>query len=95
MVTSLAGEHEGPQVDVARRDAALDEGRAGRQRQRRLRDVAFRVGDELACGSLDLGLGGGRPDQHAVAAGAVHFLDHQFGQVREHVGQVFGLARSM
>src|ERR1700722_7466640 len=32
----LAKEDEGPEIDVPRRDPGLDEGRAGRERQRRL-----------------------------------------------------------
>ena len=34
----------------------------------------------------------GGPDQHPVAARAVHFLDDQLGQMREHVVAVVGLA---
>ena len=37
-----AGEHEGTQIDMARRDAFLDAGRAGGQRERRLRDEILR-----------------------------------------------------
>ncbi len=77
---------------MARRDALTDEGRAVGQRQRRLGDVAFRLGDQQLAELLDLLLGRRRPDQHAVAAGTVHFLDHQFGQVVEHEFQVLGLA---
>ena len=34
---------------------------------------------------LELGRGRGRPDQHAVAAGAVRLLDDELGEMREHV----------
>jgi hypothetical protein len=51
-----------------------------------------RVGQQHGAELLDLGLGGRRAHQHAVAAGAVHLLDHQLGQVVEHVLQVVGLA---
>src|SRR6185369_17691487 len=39
----------------------------------------------------DLLAGGGGPDQHAVAARPVDFLDHEFGQIVEHVGETVGL----
>src|SRR5262245_24448962 len=39
----LAGEHEGPQVDVARNDLAVNEGRRGGERQGGLRDVIFGI----------------------------------------------------
>ena len=35
---------------------------------------------------------GGRADEHAVAAGAVHLFHHQFRQVRQHILQIVGLA---
>ncbi len=88
----LAREHERAQVDVARRDAALDEGRAGRERERRLRDVALGVGLDRGAERLDLGRGRRRADQHAVAARAVHFLDDQLAQMGEDVGEVVGVA---
>ena len=67
-------------------------GRAGRQRQRRLGDETFGLALELVAERLDRRLGRGRSDQHAVAAGAVHFLHHQFGEIVEHVGEILGLA---
>ena len=42
----------------------------------------------LAAKGLDLRLARGGPDEHAVAAGAVDFFDHEFRQVREHVVQI-------
>ena len=39
----LAGEHEGPEIDVARHDLAVDQRRRGGQRQRRLGDVVVGV----------------------------------------------------
>ena len=77
---------------MARRDARFDVGRAARERQRGLGDVARRVGDHRRAEFLDLGLGGRRAHQHAVAAGAVHLLDHQLGQVVQHVLEVVRLA---
>ena len=77
---------------MTRRDAFLDAGRAGRQRQRRLRDEVLRVRFELGAERRDRRLVGLRSDQHAVAAGAVDFLDHQFLEVIEHVGEVLRFA---
>ena len=76
---------------MARRDALLDEGRAGRQRQRRLRDVVGRVGEDARAEGLDLLLRGGRADQHAVAAGALDLFHDELGQVVHHLGEVLGL----
>src|SRR5262249_40184477 len=57
------------------------------------------LGDEIARVGLELGaerrkhvLVGLGADQHAVAAGAVHLLDHQLIEVVEHVVQVLLLA---
>jgi hypothetical protein len=80
------------QVDVARRDAAFHKGGAARQAQRGLGDVAAGVGQHGLAEVLDLGLGGSRAHQHAVAAGAVHLLDHQVLEVGQHVLQVVGVA---
>mmetsp|Transcript_59385 Transcript_59385/g.140239 ORF Transcript_59385/g.140239 Transcript_59385/m.140239 type:complete len:469 (+) Transcript_59385:1183-2589(+) len=85
-------QHKGSQVDVTRRHAALDKGRAGGQRQRRLCDVVARVGQQPGAEVLDLGCRGRRAHQHAVAARAVHLLHHQLGQMRQRVGQVVLLA---
>src|SRR3989442_7880814 len=83
----LAGEHEGSQVDVARRDALVDEGRAGGERQRRLGDVVRRIGADARAEGLDLGFLGGGPDEHAVAARAGDFLHDQFLEaVHDQVG---------
>ena len=46
----------------------------------------------MARNRRDRGLVGLRPDQHAVAAGAVHLLDHQLFEMVEHVGEVIRLA---
>ena len=76
---------ERPQVDVPRRQPLVLEGRAGRERQRRLGDEVGRIRlDPLGIGR-DLLLGRLRPDQHPVAARAVHLLDHQLLEVLEHV----------
>lgn len=77
---------------MARSDALLDEGRAGGQAQGGLGDVGVGTGLEALAEGLDLGRRGGRPDEHAVAAGALGFLDHQLGQVGEDVGQLLRLA---
>src|SRR5690606_17178135 len=66
-----ACQDERAQVDMTRGDAALDEGRAGRQAQRRLGDVGLRAGLEAFAEGLDLGLARRRTDQHAVAAGTL------------------------
>ena len=84
--------HERPQVDMARRDALLDAGRAGRERQRRLRDEVLGVRLELGAERRDGRLVGFRADQHAVAAGAVDLLDDEILDVVEHIGKVLGLA---
>ena len=77
---------------MARRNAAFHIGRAGRQAQCGLGDVARRVGQQCAPEVFNLGPGRGRPDQHAVATGAVHFFDHQVFQVGQRVGQVVRVA---
>ena len=77
---------------MTRRNAFLDECRAIRQRQSRLGDVAIRLVDQQLPEAFDLGLGGRRANQHAVTAGAMHFLDHQFAQVIKHILQLIGLA---
>ena len=77
---------------MTRRDAAFDESGAAGETERRLGDVALGLGLHDAPEFLDLGLGGGRAHQHAVAAGAVHFLDHQVLHVGQHVLEVFRLA---
>src|SRR3954468_18609355 len=82
-----AREHEGTQIDMAGRDPGGDEGRAGRQRQRRLGDEAFRRVAELAGKILKLALRRMRPDEHAIAARPVALLHHELRQVVEHVGE--------
>src|SRR5580658_10530789 len=73
-------QHEWTQVDVARREAQICKRRTCRQRQGRLRDVAVGSCDDLLTKMLDFGLGRGRTDEHAVAAGAVDLFDDEFGQ---------------
>ncbi len=77
---------------MARRNARLDVGGAGGQRQRGLGDVVLGMRLDLFGEGGDLGLGGGRADQHAIAPGAVHLFDHQIGQVLQRIGQAVGLA---
>ena len=93
---SAPGQHVGTQVDVARREAA-------RRRSTGTVDSAS-VGWamkssgsalSLAANSAHLRLGRVRPDQHAVAARAVHLLDHQLVEIVEHVLEGFGLAAAV
>ena len=72
---------------MARREARLGEDRSGGERQRRLRDIVAGPRLQLAAELADVLLGGGRPDQHAVAARPVDLLDDQLLQVVEHVFQ--------
>ena len=81
----LAVEDERPQVDVPALEVAVDERRVLAQRDRRLGDVAARVGLDLARELLALRGRGGRADQHAVAPRAVDRLDHQLVQVGQDV----------
>jgi len=90
----LAGQHERTQVDVARRDAAFDEGGAGRQAERGLGDIARGIGLDRLAEVGDLLLGGSGADQHAVAAGAVDLLDDKVLDVRQDVLQVLRVAAS-
>ena len=78
-------QHVRTQIDVARSDAGRDERRAGRQRQRRLRDVLVRTREDPPPELLALGCRRGRPDQHAVAARAMDLLDDELVQMVEHV----------
>lgn len=77
---------------MARRDAALDEGRTGRQGQRRLRDIGLRTSLQALTEQLDFLPAGRRSDQHAVAAGTLGLLHHQLRQVRQDVRQFLRLA---
>ena len=87
--TSLAVvDRERAQVDVPRREPAVDEGRDGRQLHDRLGDPAARVGDAAACAA-----GRARPASacgpidEALAAGAVDRLDDQLVEAVEHLLQ--------
>jgi hypothetical protein len=73
---------------VPRLQSLSGEGGARRQREGGLGDVALGSGDDEPAEVLDLLVGGGRADEHPVAAGAVHFLDHELGEVREDVLEV-------
>src|SRR5215468_948783 len=66
-----AGEHEWAQIDVARRHALLDAGRARGERQRRLRDEVLGIPLELLAECRNRRLVGLGTDQHAVTARAV------------------------
>src|SRR5258708_18492539 len=71
------GEHERAQVDMARGDAFLDAGGAGREREGWLGDEVFRVSLELGAERLDRRPVGLRADHHSVTAGAVDLLDDE------------------
>ena len=75
-------------------DAFFDQRGAGRERERGLRDVVVRVATDAAAELRDLLAARGRAHQHPVAAGAVHFLDHQFPEVLLDIGEVFGAAQA-
>ena len=88
----LATEHKGPQVDMARRHTAFDIGRARRQTERGLRNVARGIGQQHRTEFLDFCRRGGRPHEHAVTARAMDFLHHQVLQMGQRVLQVFVIA---
>ena len=77
---------------MPRGDARFDKGRAGRQAQRGLGDVAGRIGHQRGAEVSHLLLAGGRADEHAVAARTMDLLDDQLLEVVEHVGKVVLLA---
>ena len=76
---------------MARRNAAVDVSRAGRQAQRRLRNVSGRIGQQSSTKRLDFCLACSRTDEHAIAPRAMHFLDHQIFQVGQGVFQILGV----
>ena len=80
---------------MPRRNAAVERGRTGRKRQRRLRDVI--VGGSLQLGGEHLALRRGRvrSDQHSVAAGAVDFLDHELVEPLQHESEHFRFAATI
>ena len=77
---------------MARGQTGFGAGRAGRQRQRRLRNKTLGLALELVAERFDRGLGCGRSNQHAVATGAVHFLHDQFSEIIENVSQILWFA---
>ena len=77
---------------MARCDARFDIGWAGRQSQCRLCDVVRRIGEHAFFERRDFRLGRRGAHQHAVAARAVHFLDHQLRHVADDVIQFVWLA---
>ena len=78
---------------MTRRNALLHQCRAGGQCQRRLGDVIGRARQDTQAKLLQLFFAGRRPDQHAVAARALHFLDHQLSEVIQRVLQLVRLAQ--
>src|SRR6185369_6809689 len=91
---AAAVQHERTQVDVARRDAAVDERRARRQRKRRLRNVVVGSRANLGRKARAFFPGRARTDEHAVAARAARLLDDELGKMLEHVREIvlFGAA---
>ena len=88
-----ARQHEGAQVDVAATQLAVDERRVPRERDRRLRDVVARIGDDQPTELVALGRGRRRSDQHPVAARLVDRLDDELLEMVEHV-RALGRRRS-
>ena len=82
----VAVEDVRPQVDVPGLDAAVDEARGARERQRRLGDEVARVGEDLVAEFVAFACGAVRTDQHPVAAGFADRLHDQRVQMLEHVG---------
>lgn len=78
--------------DVARRKTGGRKGRTRRERKCRLRDITIRLGPNARAEIVALGGGECRADEHAVTAGAMHFLDHQLLEVGEHI---FALVRTV
>ncbi len=68
---------EGPQVDVARPELAVDERRHRGELHDRLGDPGAGVGQDLAAQLVELGARGPRPDHDPLAAGPVDRLEHQ------------------
>ncbi len=67
----FGGEGEGPQVDVAELETAVDDRRMARQRNWRLADVALGIGVDLLGQPLEVLGAGVRSDDHTCAAVAV------------------------
>ena len=84
-VGGLARQDERAQVDMARLDVVLDQRRRGRQRDHRLRDVVAGIAPDVAREVFQVLAACLRADQHAVAAGFVRRLDHEPGEVCQHV----------
>src|SRR3546814_5663244 len=70
-------QHEGAQVDVARREPSLGKDRHGRERQRRLRDILARVRFQLGTESRDLLLARPGAATHPISTRSVDLLHHQ------------------
>ena len=82
----LAGQDEGPQVDVPRLDAGRRPGRARWRAGWSAGRCSF-PGSALSCSaksSRSPGVACG-PDQHAVAAGGADRLDHQLVEIGQHM----------
>src|ERR1700730_14696482 len=76
-----AGENEGPQIDMARRDAGIEKSRGCGERERWLSNEIIRIAGEFRRENLAFGLRSMRPDQHAVATRAVDLLHDKFGEM--------------
>ena len=77
---------------MSRCNAAFNIGGAGREAERGLGNVTRRVGQQRFAKVFNFSLRCRWPHQHAVAARAMHFLDHQVLQVGQGVPQVFTVA---
>ena len=80
---------EGPQVEVAGAQAAVDQRGAGRERHDRLGDVAAGVAEDVLPALGQLLVGGVGPEHQPVAAGGVHRLhDHLVEAVEDELPHV-------
>ena len=87
-----AGENEGPQIDMARRDAGIEKSRGCGERERWLSNEITGSRVEFRRENLAFGLRSMRPDKHAVAARAIDFLHDEFGEMFLDITQSAGLA---
>ena len=86
---------ERTQVDVPRREPPVDERRHRGQLDHRLGDPAARVGDQPLAQRVQGGAVRGRSDDQALAAGAVHRLDHHLVEAVEDVGEGVRLVQAV
>src|SRR5581483_5047652 len=77
----LAIKNVGPEIDVPTFDGVAADGRTAGEPERGLGDEIAGVRRDFAAKFLDLGAGGMRADEHAVAAGLVDAFDDEAGEV--------------